>query len=248
MAQNGRNGTPAYKRIRGVIWKRIETGELKPGDVVDSERELARIHQVSLMTARHALTSLEREGIVERRRGAGTFVAPPKIHFNKLMSYTEQMASRGLVACSRLLCIKLIDREPEIAARLSLPPNSPLVKVERLRQAANEPFALEACYLSAEDFGGLVSAGLGRNSLFSTLEHDYGIELAHADEEVDATAADARTAELCAVPRGTPLLRIRQVIYSTKGKATIYVLGFYRSDRHTLLIRRFRSSVSPQLS
>jgi GntR family transcriptional regulator len=242
MAQNGRNGTPAYKRIRGVIWKRIETGQLKPGDVVDSERELARIHQVSLMTARHALTSLEREGIVERRRGAGTFVAPPKIHFNKLMSYTEQMASRGLVACSRLLCIKLIEREPEIAARLSLPPNSPLVKVERLRQAANEPFALEACYLSGEEFGGLVSAGLGRNSLFSTLEHDYGIELAHADEEVDATAADARTAELCAVPRGAPLLRIRQVIYSTKGKATIYVLGFYRSDRHTLLIRRFRSS------
>ena len=152
MAQNGRNGTPAYKRIRGVIWKRIETGQLKPGDVVDSERELARIHQVSLMTARHALTSLEREGIVERRRGAGTFVAPPKIHFNKLMSYTEQMASRGLVACSHLLCIKLIEKEPEIAARLSVPPNSPLVKVERLRQAADEPFALEACYLSAEEF------------------------------------------------------------------------------------------------
>jgi len=42
------------------------------------------------------------------------------------------------------------------------------------------------------------------------------------------------------VPRSAPLLRIRQVIYSTKGKATIYVLGFYRSDRHTLLIRRFR--------
>jgi GntR family transcriptional regulator len=248
MAQSSRNGTPAYKRIRSVIWKRIETGQLKPGDVVDSERELARIHQVSLMTARHALTSLEREGVVERRRGAGTFVAPPKIHFNKLMSYTEQMASRGLVACSRVLCIKLIDREPEIAARLALPPNSQLVKMERLRQAANEPFALESCYLSAEEFGGLVSAGLGRNSLFSTLEHDYGIELAHADEEVDATAADPRIAELCGVPRGTPLLRIRQVIYSTKGKATIYVIGFYRSDRHTLLIRRFRSSVSPQLS
>ena len=245
MAQNGRNGTPAYKRIRSVIWKRIETGELKPGDVVDSERELARIHQVSLMTARHALTSLEREGFVERRRGAGTFVSPPKIHFNKLMSYTEQRASRGLVACSHLLSSGIIDSEPEIAARLALPPNSRLVKVERLRKAANEPFALEVCYLSAEEFGGLVSARLGRNSLFSTLEHDYGIELAHADEEVDATAADPRIAELFAIPRGTSLLRIRQVIYSTKGKATIYVVGFYRSDRHTLLIRRFRPSISP---
>lgn len=245
MAQNGRNGTPAYKRIRSVIWKRIETGELKPGDVVDSERELARIHQVSLMTARHALTSLEREGIVERRRGAGTFVAPPKIHFNKLMSYTEQMASRGLVACSHLLSSAIIDSEPEIAARLSLPSNSRLVKIERLRQAANEPFALEMCYLSADEFGGLVSAGLARNSLFSTLEHDYGVELAHSDEEVDATAADPRIAELFSIPRGTSLLRIRQVIYSTKGKATIYVVGFYRSDRHTLLIRRFRSAVLP---
>jgi GntR family transcriptional regulator len=240
MAQNGRNGTPAYQRIRSVIWKRIEAGQLKPGDVVDSERELAKIHRVSLMTARHALTSLEREGVVERRRGAGTFVAPPKIHFNKLMSYSEQMASRGLVAGSELLCNKIIDYEPEIAARLAVTPNQRLVKVERLRHAANEPFALEVCYLSAEEFGGLVSAPLGKGSLFSILERDFGVELAHADEEVDATAADSRIAELLRVPRGTPLLRIRQVIYSTKGKATIYVLGFYRSDRHTLLIRRFR--------
>jgi GntR family transcriptional regulator len=127
MPQTGRNGTPAYKRIQSVIWKRIEAGQLKPGDAVDSERELARIHQVSLMTARHALTSLEREGVVERRRGAGTFVAPPKIHFNKLMSYSEQMASRGLVAASHLLCCKIIDYEPEIAARLSATFNSRLV-------------------------------------------------------------------------------------------------------------------------
>src|SRR5258708_37812439 len=121
MAQNGRNGPPAYQRIRSVIWKRIETGQLKPGDVVDSERELARIHGVSLMTARHALTSLEREGVVERRRSAGTFVAPPRGHFNKLMSYTEQMASRGLVARSQLLYCKIFDHEPEIFAPAAFP-------------------------------------------------------------------------------------------------------------------------------
>jgi len=88
---------------------------------VDSERELARIHRVSLMTARHALATLEKEGSVERRRGAGTFVAQPKIHFNKLMSYTEQMASRGLAAGSRLLCNRIVDDAPDIAARLALP-------------------------------------------------------------------------------------------------------------------------------
>jgi GntR family transcriptional regulator len=49
---------PAYKKIQAAIMKRIEGGQLKPGDAVDSERELAKLHKVSLMTARHALTAL----------------------------------------------------------------------------------------------------------------------------------------------------------------------------------------------
>jgi GntR family transcriptional regulator len=240
MATNHRNGTPAYRRIQSTIRKRIEAAELRPGDAVDSERELARIHKVSLMTARHALVGLEREGIVERRRGAGTFVAGPKIHFNKLMSYTEHMSSRGLTPQSRVLVAKIVEQEAEVDARLGLPTASPLVKIERLRLTSEDPFALETCYLPASEFAGLVDAPLGRSSLFGILQHDYGVELAYADEEVDATAAEAQIAELLQVPQGSPVLRIRQVIYSTKGKATIYGVGLYRSERHRLFIRRFR--------
>jgi len=241
MASNHRNGgQPAYKRIQDSIRKRIETGKLNQGDVVESERELARIHKVSLMTARHALADLAREGIVERRHGAGTFVAPPKIHFNKLMSYTEQMASRGLATRSKIVRMSASETDAEIAARLSLPAGSRLVVVERVRQAADEPFALETCYLSADEFPGLADGTLARGSLFATLENDYGIELAYADEEIDATPADPTAAELISVPKGSPLLRIRQIIFSTKGRATLYVVGLYRSGRHTLLIRRFR--------
>jgi len=231
---------PAYQRIQSVIRKRIEAGQLHPGDPVPSERDLAKIHHVSLMTARHALATLEREGIVERRRGIGTFVAAPKIHFNKLMSYTEQMSSRSLTAGSRVLFAKIMDTESEAAARLSLPPTSGILKLERLRHAAGEPFALETCYLNAAEFAGLLDAPIGRESLFGILERNYKVELGYADEEVDATAADSRIAELLAIPRREPLLRIRQIIYSTKGKAIMYVLGFYRSDRHNLVIRRFR--------
>jgi len=75
-----RNGMPAYQRIQSGIRKRIDSGQLQPGDAVPSERDLAKIHQVSLMTARHALASLEHDGVVERRRGIGTFVAAPKIN------------------------------------------------------------------------------------------------------------------------------------------------------------------------
>lgn len=235
-----RNEEPAYKRIQNAIRQRIEAGKLKPGDVVDSERELARLHRVSLMTARHALADLAREGIVERRHGAGTFVAPPKVHFNKLLSYSEQMSSLGLSAPSRILSSTVVSREHEIAAQLGLSPNSRLVRVERVRSAGNEPVALEVCYLSADEFSSLLSAPLNRSSLFGTLERECGVEIAYADEEIDATDADHRIADLLSIPKGTPLLRIRQLIFSTAGRPTVYVIGLYRSGRHTLRIRRFR--------
>jgi GntR family transcriptional regulator len=231
---------PAYRRIQHEILERLQTGQLKPGDVVDSERELARIHGVSLMTARHALAGLEREGKVVRRRGAGTFVAPPKIHFNKLMSYTEQMSGRGLNVSSRLISLELTDAEPEIAARLALPASTRLIQLQRLRLGGDEPFAIETCYLSADEYGSLIHARLDRVSLFSILEQDYGLQIGHADEEVDATTADPHSARLLRIPPDSALLRIRQEIFSTQGKVAIYVLGLYRSDRHTVLIRRFR--------
>ncbi len=218
MPDNGRNGTPAYQRIQTTIRGLIEAGRLQPGDAVSSERELAKVHAVSLMTARHALAGLERQGIVSRRRGAGTFVAPS----------------------SAIILAKIIESEEEIAARLGRPAATQMVKIERVRHSSDEPFAFETCYLPADEFPGLVKAPLGKVSLFSTLESNYGVELAYADEEVDATAADTRVGELLAVPRGTPLLRMRQVIFSSKSKPIIYVIGLYRSEWHSLFIRRFR--------
>jgi DNA-binding GntR family transcriptional regulator len=94
-----RSGTPAYKRIQSEIRDRIASARLKPGDAVASERELAKTHKVSLMTARHALAGLEQEGIVERRLGAGTFVAVPKIHYQStqpVRSYFLLGSSAGL--------------------------------------------------------------------------------------------------------------------------------------------------------
>ncbi len=240
MPVKARNGIPAYQRIQRTLRRTIEVGDLRPGDAVPSERELAKMHTVSLMTARHALASLEHEGIVERRRGVGTFVSTPKIHFNKLMSYTEQMRGRSMRAGSKVLFARIVDNEEEATARLSLSPKSPVLKLERLRDAAGEPFALETCYFSAKHYAGLLSESLERESLFGILERNYGVELGYADEEVDATAADPRTADLLGVPKREPLLRIRQVIYSTRGAVITYVLGLYRSDRHNLVIRRFR--------
>jgi GntR family transcriptional regulator len=244
---NGHSGTmpnrsdePAYRKILNAIRRRIDSGQLKPGNLVPSERELARLHSVSLMTARHALTELARDGIVERRHGAGTFVAPPKVHFNKLLGYTEQMTSLGLTARSQVVSSSIVSREHEIAARLGLHPTARLGRLERVRLAGDEPVALEICYWSADEYPALLNAHLDRGSLFSVLERECGVPLAYADEEIDATDADQRTADLLVLSKGAPLLRMRQLIFSTTGRATVYVTGFYRSGRHTLRIRRFR--------
>lgn len=230
---------PAYQKIQRALLKQIESGTLNPGDPIGSERELAKRFGVSLMTSRHALSALEREGFVVRRAGAGTFVAPPRIHFNKLVSFTEHMRSRGFVARSRLLSTTTAT-DDEIAARLSIPPGSPIFKFDRLRFAADEPFAFETCCLSEVQFPGIQDRPFDRKSLFDVLEHDYAVKLAYADEEVDASSAEGRTAELLKVPRGAPLLRLRQILYSTAGQVIAYSIGLYRSDRHSLVIRRFR--------
>jgi GntR family transcriptional regulator len=243
LAQKDQYSVPAYQQIHDSIQCRIDAGELTPGEAVDSERELAKIHGVSLMTARHALASLERSGLVERRRGVGTFVSSPRIQINKLMSTTEQLARQGLVARSKVLLACVVYDEQEIATKLALPLGSGILKLMRLRHSADEPFSLETCYLSASDFPKLLSAPLSRESLFKTLERKYKVSLGHADEEIDAIAADAKTAELLDIPMRSPVLRIRQVIYSTQKRPLMYVSGFYRSDRHRLVIRRFRESV-----
>ena len=92
------------------------------------------------------------------------------------------------------------------------------MKLERLRLSGDEPCAIETCYFSADEFAGLKQARLDRVSLFSILEHQYGIQIGHADEEVDATTADAQTARLLEIPANAAVLRIRQKIYFTTGR------------------------------
>ena len=134
MRRTRRNATPAYQRIQQAILRQIESGQLKPGDAVHSERELARIHGVSLMTARHGLSVLEREGVVVRRRGSGTFVGLPKIHFNKLASFTEEMAARGLQVTSKVLSFDVVATEQEAVARRGSGTQVPVLNPEvRLR-------------------------------------------------------------------------------------------------------------------
>ena len=232
--------TPAYLRIKNSIGEQIESGALKSGDRIQSERDLARIHNVSLMTARHALQELEADGLVTRHVGVGTFVGPPRVHFNKLLGFTELMAGRGLRVQSKVLSFRAVDDNKEVAARLHLPADNELLRLERLRLGNGEPFAVETVYLPRAAFPSVTREQVERRPLFEIFQQDYQLTLAYADEEVDATSADARTAKQLDVAPGSPILRIRQLLYATTGEPILYDTGLYRSDRHSLNIRRYR--------
>ena len=133
---------------------------------------------------------------------------------------------RGLTVSSKLLSGNVLDSEPELAARPALPADGRIVKFERVRLGGNEPFAIETCYLSGDEFADLTCAQLDRVLLFCILERDYRLEISHADEEVDVSTADPVTARVLGVVAGLPLLRIRREIWPfTDGTGTPLISG-----------------------
>ncbi len=230
---------PAYREIADRLTQRIQAGALRQGDAVPSERDLAVESGVSLMTARHALQKMAAEGLLTRRPNVGTFVAPARIHFNRLTSFTEEMHTRGYTPTSRMLRSAVVKGMDEVSSRLSLPLGSELACLQRLRLNGTEPFSVETCYLPARHFDGILQEHLELKSLFSILTEVYGIAISYADEEIDATSADPRTSRLLGVPPGSPILHIRQLLHGNAGPIA-YSTALYRSDRHSLVVRRFR--------
>ena len=235
---------PAYKRIADFLLKNIQSGRLGLGDAVPSERDLATEHKVSLMTARQALQQLAAEGIVSRLPNVGSFVAPPQIQLNRLsgvlkLSFTEEMLSRGYSPESRVISNTLTKSDKEVSARLAIPLRSKLVRLQRLRMNSGEAFAIETAYLAASRFAGILDEQMDLCPLFQILVNSYGVRMSYADEEVSATSADAKTAVLLKIKTGAPVVRVRQVLFEA-GVPVVYSTTLYRSDRHAVLIRRYR--------
>ncbi|ABF39427.1 transcriptional regulator, GntR family [Candidatus Koribacter versatilis Ellin345] len=240
MRRGRQSEIPAYQKIEGALLASMEAGELQPGDALPSERDLAKRYGVSLMTARHAVLALQNAGRVHRRPRAGTYVAPPRIQFNRLSGLTEQLSEHGVRMRSKVLTFEFCENEPHVNAQLVLPTDARVVKIQRLRIGGEEPFAIETCYVSAEAFPELRREHAEKKSLFATVAEQYGHPLNYADEEIDATTASARQAVLLGIRRDAPLLRIRQLIHASDGLPIIYGLGFYRPELHTVYVRRVR--------
>src|ERR1041384_4503184 len=133
---------PLALYLRGLI----VGGKLGHRDALPSERELAERFEVSRVTVRKALRELSQEGLLEQIQGAGTFVnRAPHVEqrLSTLTSFSEDMASRGLVAGSMWLHRMVSAATPEGALALALSRGATVSRMQRLRTANGAPMALE---------------------------------------------------------------------------------------------------------
>lgn len=233
--------TPKYLTIHDALAEEIE--QLPAGSALPTERELCERHGVSRATVRQALAQLEAEQRIYRRQGKGTFVAMAKIEQPlELTSHTEGMRARGLAPSSKLIDVARIPAGVEIGSKLHLDPDAEVLRIERLRLANDDPIAIEVLYLHAARFDGITAALDDHASLYQLLSSNYGVELAAADETIEAVAADRRAAELLRCPLGTPLLLLSRRTVDDQGRPTEFVTSLYRGDRYRFQTRLHRPS------
>ena len=170
-----RGPIPLHHQVFRDLKAALDSGEWVPGDRMPPERELAERYGCSLITVRHALGELVRDGRIERTRGRGTFVLPPRIERDiaGTMSFAEEMRRRGLDSATRVVTAR-IEPAGETVARCSRSrEDAPVVYLERVRLGGGEPLILEQARLPAERFPGLLAFDLERRSLYDLLAERY---------------------------------------------------------------------------
>ena len=190
---------PYYIQMSEELKLRIQRGEWKPGDQLPGEQELCHIYEVSRTVVRQALEVLERNHLIYRRKGKGTFVTTPKINANypqKLSGFYHEMKTKGNEPLTRVLRHSVIDAPKKIADQLDLAVGDPVVEIERLRFIQNIPLLLVMNYVPFNFCPALAEADLNNRSLYEYLENHTGMVIAFGVRSIEAIRANPCQAEL----------------------------------------------------
>jgi len=231
--------TPLYFQLRELIADAIKGGQCGPDCQLPSERELAEKYGLSRMTVRQATVALVSDGLLIRRRGKGTYVAPPKYERGLfgLTSFSEDMKKRGLTPSARIISLRQVPAPSKTADIMGLAPGSTLVLLERLRLADDQPMAYEFSYLSFQRFPDLTEELLGAGSLYELFWARYGIRLSHAWQSIEAVLASPREAKLLSINQGAPLLLLERTAYDETNTVVEFVKSLYRADRYRFSVQ-----------
>ncbi|WP_301170966.1 GntR family transcriptional regulator [Brevibacillus nitrificans] len=232
MESHNRESTPFYKQLKSIIMDDIESGKLSSGDKLPSERELAELYGVSRMTARHTLSVLEREGIVERRVGAGTFITNKKIEmdFITFNSFTKNMLGKGLTPRTLLLSVRKEQARPSLARKLKVHDGEEVIVFKRLRLVDDTPVAIEESFLPYLFCPGIEEHIADNTSLYQVLEDLYGIILVKAKEYMQVTFSDDSESKLLRIKSESPCILLEAVAFDKTGREIEFSKSITRSD------------------
>jgi GntR family transcriptional regulator len=231
---------PLHHQVYLHLKSALESGELAPGDRLPTERELAARYGCSLITVRHALGELVREQRIERTRGRGTFVLPPRIERDiaEALSFADEMERRGLDAATRLVTSRVEPAGEAVGASLLLAREAPVLYLERLRLAGGEPMILEQVRLPAQRFPQLLDHDLERRSLYDLLVERYGTRIVRARETVEPIVLRAREARLLGRPPRSLALLVEGIAFADDGAPVEVSRSFVRGDRTRYYLER----------
>jgi GntR family transcriptional regulator len=239
---SGTQDSLLYSRIETVLAGEIADGDLKVGDQLPTEDSLIARFGVSRITVRRAIQNLVSRGLVEIRRGKGTFVAAPRItqELTQLSGFVEDMHVLGRKPTARVISKEIVPADATVASHLGLTKGQRVVRIRRVRLADGVPLSFDETYLPLEVGKKIITDNLKVEPIFSLLERKYGVPLIEAAYKLDAVEAEAEVAAALKVKQRSPIFRIERTSYSTGSRPVDYERLHYRGDLIQFVTRLVR--------
>lgn len=236
------SSVPMHVQIRETLRHRILDGSYPPLSQMPSESQMMEGFAVSRITVRQALGDLQKEGLIFKVAGKGSFVAKPKAFqsLSRLQGFGEAMGKSGYETFSQVISVKRVAASDIVARRLQLRPGAPVVEIQRLRFLNREPISVDQSYFPTEIGERLGQEDLPTRDIFVILENDYGLQLSHADVQIEAISADEGLARQLRIDEAAPLLRIERLTYAGDRPVDFEYL-YYRGDAFQYRLRIERS-------
>jgi len=230
---------PLYQQIKDTLRTGILDGQYPPHSRMPSESELQDMFEVSRITIRQALGDLQKEGLIFKVHGKGSFVSKPKTFQNitSLQGFAEAMSGSGHEIVNRVMLFRFVPASAEVAARLGLPDEAEVAEIHRIRLLNREPVSYEVTYLPEKLGKKLQRADLVTRDIFLILENDCGVALGSADLSIDAISADTSVARALEIKKEAPLLRIERLTHDSEGQPIDFEYLYFRGGTFQYRLR-----------
>ena len=182
---------PLYYQLLVILKKNIENGVWKPGQTIPTEIELIAQYGISRTTIRQAILALVNEGYLRREKSKGTIVTSPtgRMRFvGSLISFSEEMDSKGVHHFSHILDQKIITADENVAKKLRLDIGTPVYYLKRVRYVNEEPFLIDEHFIPYSLCKGIEKKYEDNTSLYQLLKMDYHLNLHHGQIEFEPIA------------------------------------------------------------